>query len=87
MIKLGVMTPAAHMFAFYFAILRRSRRRWRSRCSPRRASPRPTCGTPGWAAMRIGAAGYIVPFMFAAMACAAAPLSGWFLEAMKGHGR
>jgi TRAP-type uncharacterized transport system fused permease subunit len=64
LIKLGAPAPAAHMFAFYFAIL--------SAITPpvalavfaaaglAKANP----WDAGWAAMRVAAAGYIVPFMF-----------------------
>jgi len=64
LIKLGVVAPAAHMFAFYFAIL--------SAITPpvalavyaaaglAKADLWPT----GLAAVRVGAAGFIVPFMF-----------------------
>ena len=64
LIKLGVITPAAHMFAFYFAIL--------SAITPPVAlavyaaaglAKADLWGT-GWAAVKIGAAGFIVPFMF-----------------------
>ena len=63
-IKLGVIEPAAHMFAFYFAIL--------SAITPPVAlAVFAACGiaksdlwSSGWAAVKIGAAGFIVPFMF-----------------------
>ena len=63
-IKLGVIVPAAHMFAFYFAIL--------SAITPPVAlAVFAACGiaksdlwATGWAAVKIGAAGFIVPFMF-----------------------
>lgn len=62
--KLGVIEPAAHMFAFYFAIL--------SAITPPVAlavfAAASLAGADlwkaGWAAVRIGAAGFIVPFMF-----------------------
>ena len=64
LVKLGAVTPAAHMFAFYFAIL--------SAITPPVALAVFAAATlakanmwdAGWAAMRVGAAGYIVPFMF-----------------------
>jgi TRAP transporter 4TM/12TM fusion protein len=64
LVKLGTVTPAAHMFAFYFAIL--------SAITPPVALAVFAAATlakanmwdAGWAAMRVGAAGYIVPFMF-----------------------
>jgi TRAP transporter 4TM/12TM fusion protein len=63
-VKLGVVVPAAHMFAFYFAIL--------SAITPPVAlAVFAACGiaksdlwTTGWAAVKIGAAGFIVPYMF-----------------------
>ena len=63
-VKLGVVEPAAHMFAFYFAIL--------SAITPPVAlAVFAACGiaksdlwSSGWAAVKIGAAGLIVPFMF-----------------------
>ncbi|MCZ8124171.1 MAG: TRAP transporter permease [Magnetospirillum sp.] len=62
--KLGVVEPAAHMFAFYFAIL--------SAITPPVAlavfAAASLAGADlwkaGWAAVKIGAAGFIVPFMF-----------------------
>jgi TRAP transporter 4TM/12TM fusion protein len=63
-IKLGVEVPAAHMFAFYFAIL--------SAITPPVAlavfaaagiAKSDIWGT-GWSAVKIGAAGFIIPFMF-----------------------
>jgi TRAP transporter 4TM/12TM fusion protein len=62
--KLGVIEPAAHMFAFYFAIL--------SAITPPVAlavfAAASLAGADlwkaGWAAVKIGAAGFIVPFMF-----------------------
>ena len=63
-VKLGVVVPAAHMFAFYFAIL--------SAITPPVAlAVFAACGiaksdlwATGWAAVKIGAAGFIVPYMF-----------------------
>ncbi len=63
-VKLGVIVPAAHMFAFYFAIL--------SAITPPVAlAVFAACGiaksdlwATGWAAVKIGAAGFIVPYMF-----------------------
>ncbi len=64
LIKLGVVEPAAHMFAFYFAIL--------SAITPPVAlavfAAASLAGADLWksglAAVKIGAAGFIVPFMF-----------------------
>jgi TRAP transporter 4TM/12TM fusion protein len=62
-IKLGVIPPAAHMFAFYFAVL--------SAITPPvalavyAAAGLAKCDlwSAGWAAMKIAAAGFIIPFM------------------------
>jgi TRAP transporter 4TM/12TM fusion protein len=64
LIKLGAPAPAAHMFSFYFAIL--------SAITPPvalavfAAAALAKCDqwTAGWAAMRVAAVAYIVPFMF-----------------------
>jgi TRAP transporter 4TM/12TM fusion protein len=64
LVKLGALVPAAHMFAFYFAIL--------SAITPPVALAVYAAATlakadlwqSGWAAVRVGAAGFIVPFMF-----------------------
>jgi TRAP transporter 4TM/12TM fusion protein len=63
-VKLGVIVPAAHMFAFYFAIL--------SAITPPVAlAVFAACGiaksdlwATGWSAVKIGATGFIVPYMF-----------------------
>ena len=63
-IKLGAITPAAHMFAFYFAIL--------SAITPPVALAvfaaaglgKTDLWSTGWEAVRIAAPTYIVPFMF-----------------------
>lgn len=63
-VKLGVIVPAAHMFAFYFAIL--------SAITPPVAlAVFAACGIAksdlwktGWAAVKIGGTGFIVPYMF-----------------------
>jgi TRAP transporter 4TM/12TM fusion protein len=63
-VKLGVIVPAAHMFAFYFAIL--------SAITPPVAlAVFAACGiaksdlwATGWAAVKIGATAFIVPYMF-----------------------
>jgi TRAP transporter 4TM/12TM fusion protein len=64
-VKLGVVVPAAHMFAFYFAILS-------SITPPVALAVFAACGiaksdlwSTGWAAVKIGATGFIVPYMFA----------------------
>ena len=63
-VKLGVIVPAAHLFAIFFANL--------SAITPPVAlAVFAACGiaksdlwSTGWAAVKIGAAGFIVPFMF-----------------------
>jgi TRAP transporter 4TM/12TM fusion protein len=64
LVKLGVIREAAHMFALYFAIL--------SAITPPVALAvyaacgisRSTLWQTGWAAVKLGATGYIIPFMF-----------------------
>ncbi len=63
-IKLGVITPAAHMFAFYFAILSAITPPVALAVFAAAGIAKSNLWTTGWAAMRIGAAGFIVPFMF-----------------------
>jgi len=63
-IKLGVITPAAHMFAFYFAILSAITPPVALAVFAAASIAKSNLWTTGWAAMRIGAAGFIVPFMF-----------------------
>ncbi len=65
LVKLGIAIQAAHLFVFYFAIL--------SAITPPVAlAVYAACGLSrsnlwetGWAAVKLGATGYIVPFMFA----------------------
>ncbi|MCW5750956.1 MAG: TRAP transporter permease, partial [Alphaproteobacteria bacterium] len=65
LVKLGVVVEAAHLFVFYFAIL--------SAITPPVAlAVYAACGISqarlwdtGWAAVKLGATGYIIPFMFA----------------------
>jgi TRAP transporter 4TM/12TM fusion protein len=65
LVKLGIVLQAAHLFVFYFAIL--------SAITPPVAlAVYAACGISranlwesGWAAVKLGATGYIVPFMFA----------------------
>jgi len=63
-VKLGVVTPAAHMFAFYFAILSAITPPVALAVFAAASLAKADMWDSGWAAMRIGAAGYIVPFMF-----------------------
>jgi len=64
LIKLGAATPAAHMFAFYFAILSAITPPVALAVFAAASLARANMWDAGWAAMRVGAAGYIVPFMF-----------------------
>jgi TRAP transporter 4TM/12TM fusion protein len=64
LVKLGALTPAAHMFAFYFAILSAITPPVALAVFAAASLARTSMWDAGWAAMRVGAAGYIVPFMF-----------------------
>jgi TRAP transporter 4TM/12TM fusion protein len=64
LIKLGAVTPAAHMFAFYFAILSAITPPVALAVFAAATLAKTSMWDAGWAAMRVGAAGYIVPFMF-----------------------
>jgi TRAP transporter 4TM/12TM fusion protein len=61
---LGVPLPAAHMFAFYFAILSAITPPVALAVFAAASLAKADLWKSGWAAMRIGAAGFIVPFMF-----------------------
>ena len=63
-IKLGVAMPAAHMFAFYFAILSAITPPVALAVYAAAGLAKSDLWATGWAAMKIGAAGFIVPFMF-----------------------
>jgi len=63
-IKLGVATPAAHMFAFYFAILSAITPPVALAVFAAAGIAKADLWSSGLAAVRIGAAGFIVPFMF-----------------------
>ena len=64
LVKLGVVTPAAHMFAFYFAILSAITPPVALAVFAAAGLARSNLWTTGWAAVKIGAAGFVVPFMF-----------------------
>jgi TRAP transporter 4TM/12TM fusion protein len=66
LIKLGVITPAAHMFAFYFAILSAITPPVALAVYAAAGIAKADLWRSGWAAVKIGAAGFIVPFMFVA---------------------
>jgi TRAP transporter 4TM/12TM fusion protein len=63
-IKLGAVTPAAHMFAFYFAILSAITPPVALAVFAAAGLAKANMWTTGWAAMRAAAPAYIVPFMF-----------------------
>jgi TRAP transporter 4TM/12TM fusion protein len=63
-IKLGVIPPAAHMFAFYFAVLSAITPPVALAVYAAAGIAKADLWSSGWAAVKIGAAGFIVPFMF-----------------------
>jgi TRAP transporter 4TM/12TM fusion protein len=63
-IKLGAIPPAAHMFAFYFAILSAITPPVALAVYAAAGLAQANIWEAGWAAVRVGAAGFIVPFMF-----------------------
>lgn len=64
LVKLGAIVPAAHMFAFYFAILSAITPPVALAVYAAAGLAKADLWSSGWAAVRIGAAGFIVPFMF-----------------------
>jgi len=64
LVKLGAITPAAHMFAFYFAILSAITPPVALAVYAAASLAKTDLWKAGWEAVRIGAAGFIVPFMF-----------------------
>jgi TRAP transporter 4TM/12TM fusion protein len=63
-IKLGVITPAAHMFAFYFAILSAITPPVALAVFAAAGLAKSDLWATGWAAVKIGLPGFIIPFMF-----------------------
>ncbi|MBL8672262.1 MAG: TRAP transporter permease [Alphaproteobacteria bacterium] len=63
-VKLGVDAPAAHMFAFYFAVLSAITPPVALAVYAAASLAKSDLWTSGWEAVRIGAAGFVVPFMF-----------------------
>jgi TRAP transporter 4TM/12TM fusion protein len=63
-IKLGVIPPAAHMFAFYFAILSAITPPVALAVYAAAGIAKADIWSSGWAAVKIGGAGFIIPFMF-----------------------
>jgi TRAP-type uncharacterized transport system fused permease subunit len=64
LIKLGAATPAAHMFAFYFAILSAITPPVALAVFAAAGLARTNMWLAGWESMRVAAPAYIVPFMF-----------------------
>ncbi|MBI2295180.1 MAG: TRAP transporter permease [Betaproteobacteria bacterium] len=64
LIKLGAPVPAAHMFAFYFAILSAITPPVALAVYAAAGLAKAKLWESGWAAVRVGAAAFIVPFMF-----------------------
>ncbi|MDP3096535.1 MAG: TRAP transporter permease [Syntrophales bacterium] len=64
LVKLGAIMPAAHMFAFYFAILSAITPPVALAVFAAASLAKTDLWKAGWEAVRIGAAGFIVPFMF-----------------------
>jgi len=63
-IKLGASTPAAHMFAFYFAILSAITPPVALAVFAAAGLAKTDLWRAGWEAVRVAAPAYIVPFMF-----------------------
>jgi TRAP-type uncharacterized transport system fused permease subunit len=64
LIKMGAIAPAAHMFAFYFAILSAITPPVALAVFAAAGLAKSDLWSTGWQAVRIAAATYIVPFMF-----------------------
>jgi TRAP transporter 4TM/12TM fusion protein len=64
LIKLGVVVPAAHMFAFYFAIMSAITPPVALAVFAAAGLAKADLWSSGWAAVKIGCAGFIIPFMF-----------------------
>ncbi|NKE47490.1 TRAP transporter permease [Roseomonas frigidaquae] len=64
LIAMGVVVPAAHLFAFYFAILSAITPPVALAVFAAAGLAKTDMWSSGWAAMKIGAAGFIVPFIF-----------------------
>ncbi|MBL8706739.1 MAG: TRAP transporter permease [Rhodospirillales bacterium] len=63
-IKLGAPVPAAHMFAFYFAILSAITPPVALAVYAAASLAKADLWAAGWSAVRVGAAGFLVPFAF-----------------------
>src|SRR5690606_12293413 len=64
LVKLGAAIPAAHMFAFYFAILSAITPPVALAVFAAAGLAKADLWESGWAAMKVAAPAYIVPFMF-----------------------
>jgi len=64
LIKLGIVPEAAHLFVFYFAILSAITPPVALAVYAATGISRSALWETGWAAVKLGATGYIVPFMF-----------------------
>jgi TRAP transporter 4TM/12TM fusion protein len=62
--KLGVLEPAAHMYAFYYAVLSAITPPVALAVFAAAGLAKADIWDSSWAAMKIGAAGFIIPFMF-----------------------
>ncbi|HSO08144.1 MAG TPA: TRAP transporter permease [Pelomicrobium sp.] len=65
LVKLGILQEAAHLFVFYFAILSAITPPVAMAVYAATGLSRSSLWDTGWAAVKLGATGYIVPFMFA----------------------
>ncbi len=65
LVKLGILQEAAHLFVFYFAILSAITPPVAMAVYAATGLSRSRLWDTGWAAVKLGATGYIVPFMFA----------------------
>jgi TRAP-type uncharacterized transport system fused permease subunit len=63
-IKLGAIAPAAHMFAFYFAILSAITPPVALAVFAAAGLARANLWSTGWESVRLAAPAYIIPFMF-----------------------
>ena len=64
LVKLGVVVEAAHMFVFYFAILSAITPPVAMAVYAANGISRAGLWDTGWAALRLGATGYLVPYFF-----------------------
>jgi TRAP transporter 4TM/12TM fusion protein len=80
LIKMGAPTPAAHMFAFYFAILSAITPPVALAVFAAASLAKADLWASGWAAVRVGAAGFIVPFMFVYEPMLLLIVKDWFAD-------